>query len=139
MISEWGWFFGAWLFLWLIVEFLTTINVIPKQVWKIPHTPLLSFVLLLLIFIPFEIRGAINNIKGDTFSEFIWSFIGKHHHARSIVGIAIGMALPARAATLPMLFQGNSKTIVRILPWWLLCAGILGWLVQHFPELGREG
>ncbi len=133
------WVFGIWFGLWVLFEGVFMAGGIPKRVKIFEPFSAWAFVGLMVIFIPFELIGAyFNKCKGDTFSEFIWGFI-KDGHARSVVGISIGIALSFRAATFPLVFLGVNNIYLRGTPWWLLCAGLAGWLVQHFPELGVEG
>ena len=123
--------FGGWLILWLAAELITAIDMNPPWIhW--------GFLGLIVLFLIPEIIGAKSERKGDTFSELIWVFV-QGGPARHIVGIAIGIALSFRAASIPYLFNGSENTYILDLPWWLLCAGIGGWLVRHFPGLGRRG
>lgn len=133
------WIFGVWFALWIAYECYFATGGVRKHWWKTNVLPAWLFVVLILVFVPFELYGAYGNkASGDTFSELIWSFI-EAGHARSIIGISIGVALSLRAATIPLIFGGYEKLAIRIVPWWLICAGLAGWLVQHFPELGTQG
>ena len=114
-----------------------------------------------LIFLPFEIQGALRvrwrgekgskTRLGDTLSETIWSFT-QGGTSRDWVGRFLALALGARLATLPWLFDGTTWTLPAIIEggeWespWLMHAphvfvslGITTWLLEHFPREGRTG
>ena len=123
--------FGLWLLVWLGAEFVTAADMNPDWIHRV-------FIGLIVVFLIPEVWGAVSKRKGDTFSELIWVFIADGS-ARKIVGAALAAALTFRAASIPYLVQDSKEFLVLDLPWWIMCAGIFGWLVRHFPELGKRG
>lgn len=100
--------------------------------------PWYAWVGMFLAFMPIELIGALKSAPGDTFSEFIWTFV-RGGDARDPFSICLAAALAYRFATLPLLIEGWNLGIFNLAPWGLLSAGMFLWLANHFPNLGKEG
>ena len=85
--------FGLWTITWVAFELFA---------WFVPWE---WWILLVALFVPIEITGAIRKDpdgKGDTFSEGYWLF-GNTGTARDPIGRALAWALASRAFTLPFI------------------------------------
>ena len=129
--------FGTWLAIWVACELAFA-----------PHMAPWHWIILLVVFLPIELYGAINPNKGDTFSELIWTFTGNSHGydlpARNAVGITVGAALGLRALSIPYEASGYAfvdygRALFDLGPITLLVAGVTIWLMQHFRDEGRDG
>lgn len=146
----WGKVWAVWVFAWVFAEI---------ALFAIPHVWLLY---LFLAFVPTELQGAMRTRwsddpkgqrrrLGDTLSEFFWSFI-QGGADRKFLGRCLGIALGWRLVTFQWLFVDGAWAFPEIWiggawthwatlhgPLVFVGLGITGWLVNHFPNLGKKG
>lgn len=141
----WGFLFIFWSLVWVVAEGMAFLlhSKLPTMVFGFGW---LTWMLLLLIA---EIIGLIRKKRddetpddptddlGSTMSEMVWNFLGEEP-AKAGLGIGIAIALSIRVTSLPFLFSGYHMHFVFVYgPWLALGAGLLAWLVIHFPNRRR--
>ena len=125
----WGLAFGGWLASWVAMEIC--FSIVPDMWWVYSYV---------CVFLPLELTGAALHSKlGDTFSQLMWWF-GEAGWARGFLTCGIFAGVTARAYTIAYLvFTDYANWFLEYGPLTLLFAGVMGWLMVHGWNLGKDG
>ena len=116
----------GYLFWWTIIFSA----VIAGEVFGLPRW---YWLVVTTVFITVELIAAYRKRPGDTFSEFVWTFLwgGK---ARVPVVVGLAVYLPFKLLTI-----AYPSVLPDWLPFTALIVGAAAWLTMHFAAFGRDG
>ena len=107
----------------LALEIAGSVTAVPDYAWIIALGGLLTL----------EAVGVARSKAGDTFSEMMWSF-AKGGWSRGILVGAVAVYLALRFYMI-----GDLPSPPEWLPRAVLAIGLGGWLLVHFPFMGKHG
>ena len=138
---HWGFrtVFLAWVLLWIARELLVGID---DSAWPGWLRPVLSndgvaWTVTMAALLLLEIIGLKwgQGKEGDTLSELVWTAMGEGWAVCTLaVGFAIALSL--RVVSLPFLLRGVDHMVLDHGPWIAISAGMMAWLILHFPRIG---